>query len=130
MKSTKYTFNGMRVIVTGPDEIDQEVRVRGRVWRFDYCRRLGPTWLRKDGMPRKCQNPSKAVWREFERWLKGYNRVKKKIASATTRWKAEKESRKSGLNRRPELYKSPALPLSYSGEKVAGDGLEPSASTL
>lgn len=51
------------------DEPDQHVVVNDKKWRFDYDRRLGPLWLRKDGIERCCQNPSKAVWDAFEKWL-------------------------------------------------------------
>jgi len=43
--------------------------VNGKVWRFDYDRRFGPLWLKKDGSERRCQNPKKAVWTAFEQWL-------------------------------------------------------------
>lgn len=55
-------------IVHGHDAYDQEIRVNGRVWRFDHDERLGPLWLRKDGSERKCQCPGKAVWRAWEKW--------------------------------------------------------------
>lgn len=61
-------------IVHGPDACDQEIKVLGRVWRFDYDRHCGPLWLRKDGQARKCQNPSNtAVWRAFARWERRNN---------------------------------------------------------
>ena len=56
-------------IISVSDFCNQEVAVSGKVWRFDYCRRLGPLWLRKDGTERKCQNPHSAVWKAFETWL-------------------------------------------------------------
>jgi len=56
-------------IITFSDFSDQEITVNGKVWRFDYDRRLGPLWLKKDGSERSCQNPSKAVWAAFEQWL-------------------------------------------------------------
>jgi hypothetical protein len=51
------------------DMPDNEIRVNGRTWRFDFDRQLGPTWLRKDGTERKCQMPNKQVWAAFEKWL-------------------------------------------------------------
>lgn len=57
-------------IASGPDFTDQEITVGGRVWRFNFDRRGGPEWIRKDGMPRKCQSPNKAVWDAFEVWMK------------------------------------------------------------
>ena len=57
-------------IVHGPDLVDQEITVNGRVWRFDFDKWMGPLWLRKDGCERKCQSPGKAVWKAFERWAK------------------------------------------------------------
>ena len=62
-------------VITMPDAFYQQIVVRGRIWRFDYCRRGGPLWLRKDWVPRACQCPTDpAVWRAFNRWLKHYNR--------------------------------------------------------
>lgn len=57
-------------LVHGPDFCDQEITVKGRVWRFDFDEWCGPLWLRKDGHERKCQNPNKAVWKAFEKWQK------------------------------------------------------------
>lgn len=57
-------------ILHGPDFTGQTVRVNGRVWRFDFDRYTGPHWLRKDGEPRKCQCPNKAVWVAFNEWMK------------------------------------------------------------
>jgi hypothetical protein len=56
-------------IITFSDFSDQEITVNGKVWRFDYDRRLGPLWLKKDGSERSCQNPRKSVWAAFEQWL-------------------------------------------------------------
>ena len=66
MKSIRWDEN---TIITVCDLADQEITVNGKVWRFDYDRRLGPLWLKKDGSERRCQNPSKAVWKAFEQWL-------------------------------------------------------------
>jgi hypothetical protein len=57
-----------------------EVVVDGRKWSFDFHDYLGPTFLKKNGEVRKCQNPKKAVWAAFEEWFQNY--------------KAEKESKK------------------------------------
>ena len=69
----------MKSIRVSPDTIisvcdapDNEIIVNGRVWRFDFDRHLGPTWLRKDGSDRKCQNPNKKVWDEFKKWFAEY----------------------------------------------------------
>jgi len=66
MKSIRWDEN---TIITVCDLADQQVTVNGKVWRFDYDRRLGPLWLKKDATERSCQNPNKAVWRTFEQWL-------------------------------------------------------------
>ncbi len=66
MKSMRWDEN---TIITVSDFSDQEITVNGKVWRFDYSRRLGPLWLKKDGSERRCQNPNKAVWAAFEQWL-------------------------------------------------------------
>lgn len=67
MKSVRLDAN---TIVSLPDYVDQQITVRGRVWRFHFDRRLGPEWLKANGEPRKCQNPNKAVWAAFEKWHK------------------------------------------------------------
>jgi len=59
-------------IKSGCDAPDNEIAVNGRGWRFDFDRHLGPTWLRKDGSDRKCQNPSKAVWDAYGNWFDQY----------------------------------------------------------
>jgi hypothetical protein len=65
MKSIRWDKN---TIITVCDLADQKITVNGKVWRFDYDRRLGPLWLRKDGSERRCQSPNKAVWTAFEQW--------------------------------------------------------------
>lgn len=53
----------------------------GKEWRFDFDEYGGPLWLRKDGEPRKCQNPNKAVWRRWEGWHKRWRAEKAKSPS-------------------------------------------------
>lgn len=54
-----------------------EAVVNGRVWRWEYHNYLGPTFLRKDGEPRKCQCPTiDAVWDAFQVWLKKYEKAR------------------------------------------------------
>jgi len=55
-------------VISVCDSPDQQMEVNGRIWRFDYDRWLGPLWLKKNGEPRECQNPNKAVWQAFENW--------------------------------------------------------------
>ncbi len=57
-------------IVSGPDYSGVRLRVNGKFWRFDFDKRLGPTWLTAAGEPRLNQNPPRAVWRAFDRWMK------------------------------------------------------------
>ena len=57
-------------VVSVCDMPGQRIVVNGREWWFDYDKKLGPLWLKADGYPRKCQNPSKAVWQAFEQWQK------------------------------------------------------------
>ncbi len=67
--------NGKRVIgiISGPDAVNQQITVNGRVWRFDYDDMGGPLWLKADGFtPRRCQNPHRAVWKEWEAWHADY----------------------------------------------------------
>lgn len=65
---------GHRTLINGTpcfvDYADAEgqARVGGRLWRWEFHRYLGPTFLRKDGEARVNQDPPKAVWRAFERW--------------------------------------------------------------
>jgi hypothetical protein len=70
-------MNSIRIspttIISVCDAPDNEITVNGRVWRFDFDRHLGPTWLKKNGEDRKCQNPNKAVWKAFGKWFDKYN---------------------------------------------------------
>jgi hypothetical protein len=66
MKSFRWDKN---TIFSAPDHTGAEIVVNGRVWRFDFCRQLGPLWLKKDGSPRHCQIPQKPVWDAFEHWI-------------------------------------------------------------
>lgn len=43
-------------------------------WRWEFDERFGPTWLKKNGDPRKCQNPGKAAWAAFDRWYEEYRK--------------------------------------------------------
>jgi hypothetical protein len=70
-------MNSLRIspttIISVCDAPDNEITVNGRVWRFDFDRHLGPTWLKKNGEDRKCQNPNKAVWKAFGKWFDQYH---------------------------------------------------------
>ncbi len=63
-------------IISVCDSPDNEIVVAGRIWRFDFDRYLGPTWLKKDGSDRKCQNPSKKVWDAFKKWFADWEDAK------------------------------------------------------
>lgn len=76
-------------IVHGPDAYDQQITVNGRVWRFDFDKWMGPFWLRKDGGDRKCQNPGKSVWKEWEKWHKRWLRRQKKSETVPTTSRGE-----------------------------------------
>jgi hypothetical protein len=52
-----------------PDYINQSVKVKGKVWRFDFDLMLGPSWIGVSGKVLENQNPPRAVWDEFDRWL-------------------------------------------------------------
>jgi hypothetical protein len=71
-------------LVHGPDACDQRIRVNGKEWRFDFDEYGGPLWLRKDGQPRECQNPNKAVWRRWEGWHKRWRAEKAKAQNTGT----------------------------------------------
>ena len=43
-------------VCTFIDYPDDQVTVRGKVYRFEWSDRFGPFWLRKDGQDRKNQN--------------------------------------------------------------------------
>jgi len=61
------------------DVFDATIKVRGRVWHFDFDTMFGPLWLKADGStPRKCQNPNKAVWDEWEKWHRRWLRRRKR----------------------------------------------------
>jgi hypothetical protein len=61
-------------IISVADETEQQINVDGKIWRFDFDRRLGPCWLKKNGSERSCQNPNKSVWKAFEQWLIEHNK--------------------------------------------------------
>jgi hypothetical protein len=65
-------------IITVADELQQEINVDGKIWRFDFDRHLGPCWLKKNGEPRSCQSPNKRVWEEFSKWFETWNKRQKK----------------------------------------------------
>lgn len=69
--SARLEINGSPVFVDGP-EAEGSARVNGRVWRWEFHRYLGPSFLRQDGELRKNQDPPRAVWRAFQRWLRRY----------------------------------------------------------
>lgn len=74
----KITKDGEVVaLIHGPDAIDQKIKWNGRIWRFDFDRNSGPLWLRKDGEPRKNQDPPLPVWHAFDRWLKFWEESRK-----------------------------------------------------
>jgi hypothetical protein len=56
-------------IVCTPTVRRGQAQVGPTLWRWEYSPRFGPLWLRKDGEPRECQNPKRAAWDAFERWL-------------------------------------------------------------
>lgn len=74
MKSIRWDAN---TIITMADYLGEQIIVNGRVWSFDFDRHFGPTWLKKDGTDRKCQNPNKAVWAAFEEWHKKQKEIQK-----------------------------------------------------
>ena len=48
----------------------------GQVWRFDWHRYLGPTFLRRDGEPRKKYPGMRCpMWRAFDAWMDQGRRV-------------------------------------------------------
>lgn len=73
----------MPMFISEPEVIGQEIIVNGKVWRFDYCGYSGPLWVKKNGEPRKCQTPvNKAVWEEFDKWLKSHVDAKRSKQTA------------------------------------------------
>ena len=76
-------------LVHGPDACDQRIRVNGKEWRFDFDEYGGPLWLRKDGEPRQCQNPNKAVWRRWEGWHKRWRALKAKSENIPRSFRSE-----------------------------------------
>lgn len=67
--------NQVTGLVHGPDAVNQQVKVNGRIWKFDFDEWMGPYWLKADGYTeRKCQNPKKEVWAAFEKWHEEYRK--------------------------------------------------------
>lgn len=70
MKDIFCEVGGSPCIITVADGVGQ-ARVRGRVWRWEYHRMLGPTFVNKDGSDRKRWPGEKhPVWKAFYRWEK------------------------------------------------------------
>jgi hypothetical protein len=67
------TADGRRCFIDYADAEGGAV-VNGRVWRWEFHEYLGPTFLKKNGEPRKCQNPQKAVWNAFGKWFREYKK--------------------------------------------------------
>ena len=73
--ATIHDSGGRRIgIVSGHDAVNQQITVKGRIWRFHYDLWNGPMWLRKDGELRRCQSPHKAVWKAYMRWETRYRK--------------------------------------------------------
>jgi len=54
-----------------------EVTIGRTVWRWDFHDYLGPTFLKANGEPRKCQCPTvKSLWEEFNAWLETHKKAK------------------------------------------------------
>lgn len=70
-------YGDIIVHIEYPDVTDVELKVNGKTWKFDFDHRFGPLWLRRDGEPRKHQNPPKEVWDEFSDWLKKHEKETK-----------------------------------------------------
>lgn len=69
MANHKTKINGSPVFIDGPDAFG-EATIKGRVWKWEFHKYLGPTFLRKDGEPRVQQpGPKHPVWNAFYRWL-------------------------------------------------------------
>lgn len=65
-------INGSPCFIDYADAFAQ-VDVDGKTWRWEFHDYLGPTFLKKNGEPRKCQFPTnKKVWAAFNKWLKEY----------------------------------------------------------
>ncbi len=64
-------------IVTVADSYGECV-IAGKVWRWDFHKYFGPTFLRKDGEPLKTQPDERhPVWDHFAEWLKKQPRNRK-----------------------------------------------------
>jgi hypothetical protein len=58
-------------VAHGPEHVNVAIRLKGRIWRFDFDEWCGPLWLLADGWrERKNQDVPKAVWRAFDRRYK------------------------------------------------------------
>lgn len=78
MAGHRTEINGMTCFIDYPDGYG-EAEVNGKTWRWEFHRYCGPTFLKKDGEPRKCQFPkNKKVWVAFEKWHREYESSKVK----------------------------------------------------
>ena len=69
MAGLRLDLGGHLTYIDFPDSYGEAI-VNGRLWRWEFHNYLGPTFLKKNGEPRKCQYPkSKDVWAAFSEWL-------------------------------------------------------------
>ena len=71
-------INGSPCFLDYPDGYGSAI-VDGRKWEWDFSEYGGPTFLKKDGEPRKNQFPTnKKVWAAFNEWFQNYQLTKQK----------------------------------------------------
>lgn len=57
----------MSMIVCNFFDAEGEIKVDGRIMRFEFSKFFGPIWLNKDGTEKKNQNVSNRVWNAWYR---------------------------------------------------------------
>lgn len=81
MAGRKLIINGSVCMIDYHDGEGSAI-VNGRKWRWEFHHYCGPTFLRKDGEPRrKIPSESHPVWDAFGKWLKIYHERRKTAKS-------------------------------------------------
>lgn len=74
-----YISNGMAIDYC--DGMGSAV-VNGKLWRWEFHRYCGPTFLKKNGGPRRyIPNENHPVWEAFDKWLNIYLEKRKTAKS-------------------------------------------------
>lgn len=73
MAGHRIILNNGGVIFLDYADAEGSAVVNGKKWSWEFHEWGGPTFLKANGEPRQCQNPTvKGVWEAFEVWHQKY----------------------------------------------------------